>query len=247
MKTKHSIISTLLAGTLLAMSGSASAAVIWTWNGTFADWQNTAIPATTAATIIDSTPVGQPGTYAGTGDGNLAYTFISQTISANPAVGNHVVISEDQTNGIDSYSLGFDLLGFTLPIGSTFAYSMTTLKPAESLVKIALDSIITAGTNGVVTKSVYGSYDSLTGIFSNLLLPVLVSTDGARNPTSGYYTFAPQSTIYIVDTIVSGSVVNVFNETQIPVPATLALFGIGLLGLFGFSRKSENSSGMKYC
>ena len=30
MKTKHSIISTLLAGTLLAMSGSASAAVIWT-------------------------------------------------------------------------------------------------------------------------------------------------------------------------------------------------------------------------
>jgi len=263
MKTKHSIISTLLAGTLLALSGSASAAVIWTWNGTIADWAGTpAIPINTLSLTVPAIAVGPGsivdynpgptlggGTYAGIGDGNMAFTFISQSITGTPAAGNHVVMSEDQTGPVDAYSVGYDLLGFSIPVGSTFIYSISTLKATESLVNIALDSIITAGQSGLVTKHVYDSLanaqlnDGVTG----LLTPVLTSTNGARDPLAGYYTFAPQSTIWIVDTIVSGSVVNVFNETRIPVPATLALFGIGLLGLFGFSRKSGSSSGMKYC
>lgn len=261
MKTKHSIINALLAGTLLVMSGAASAAVVWSWTGTVAQWANPIAPPNgggggNAGLIYDGYNYDNGATAATAPNGGNAgvgvpfdpalqdtvFTFVSNTMNAT-----NVSITETHNAGVDLYNVNIDGLGNgtvgnLLTVGGQFIYQMDTTDPL-GFTMAAIDSIV-LGSIGVVNKSIYTDQTMSTLLWS------YNSVNGARIPSVGWIDFNPYATytsLYIVDTIVSGQVTNVFNEIAVPEPASLALFGLGLLGLLGFSRKSGSSSGMKYC
>lgn len=256
MKTKRNILTALLAGTLIMASSLASAVPVqvWSWNGTVAQWANPVAPPNgggggNGGLIYDgftynngATPASAPnGGNAGTGAPtsvplqDTTFTFVSNTMGAT-----NVAMSETHDVGRDLYNVNINAAGANLTVGGVFSYMMTTVDPV-GFTMASLDSIVIAS-NGVVRSQIYTDQTMTTLLWDQL------STNGQRTPLAGWIAFNPAAVytnIYIVNTIVSGAVTNVFNEI-IPEPETLALFGIGLLGLFGMRRKS-NASSMSMC
>lgn len=263
MKTKRNILGALVAGTLLAASGSASATQVWSWTGTAAQWAdpiagvnggtggNAGVVYDGYTYTNDALPATAPnGGNAGTtavpmtAAPDVTFTFGSNTIATNATTA--VTLKEDHIGSDVFYNVHLSWGGASLSSGS-FAYRMDTVDP-KGFTAASLDSIVVAGL-GDVTKKVY------TDSTLSTLLLTLNSVNGARAPLAGWSTLLPvtlsgYTSLYIVDTINSGNVTDIFNELiSIPEPATLALLGIGMLGVFGLRRKNavEDSSSMTYC
>jgi len=259
MKTKRNILGALVAGTLLAASGSASAVTVWDWSGTLANW-TTAVPGGDGNVIYDgyfytnnpATPVAPNGGNAGTTSVNTANPDVTFTyISNTTAVPTNITMREDHVGGNAFYNIGLNWSA--AQNAGSFVYAMTTSDVGHGFNAASLDTVVSAS-SGDVTKQVY----DYTGNVVGALLLTINSTTGVRTPAAGWDPLAPSlavgySSVYIVDTIntiTGGGVTSIFNEvTTVPEPATLALLGIGLLGVFGLRRKSavENSSSMTYC
>lgn len=204
MNTKLKLSVLMLAGSLM-VSGAASANTVWSWTGTAADWA--------AGSVVD-------------GDGDTTFTL--DTAITTPgwfdAINTQdlgtVTLKEEEVNGRDLYNVGISWSTNGQTTG-TLAYWIQTVDEAISL--SALDSVVSG--SGVVTKRVY---DAAT----NALLLTLTSTNGSRDP-SGANAYASlggdYQHLYVVDTIISGTVNDIHNEFTVPEPASLSLLGIGAI------------------
>lgn len=268
MKTKRNILGALVAGTLLAASGSATATQVWSWTGTAAQWANPISGVNggaggNAGVVYDgyvydggANPATAPnGGNAGTtavpvtAAPDVTFTFGSNTITNTGGLvgnaGTFVTLKEDHIGSDAFYNVHLSWGGASMT-GGSFAYTMNTVDP-KGFTAASLDSIVVASA-GNVTKQVYTS-------LGGTLLLTLTSVNGARAPILGWdpllpVTLSGYTSLYIVDTINSGNVTDIFNElVSVPEPATLALLGIGMLGVFGLRRKSavEDSSSMSFC
>jgi len=282
MKTKRNILGALVAGTLLAASGVASATTVWQWDGTAADWANPITIARTAAAVgaggnggvvydgaqydnhATFSPVPPPGAAPNGGNAgttaaaiitaapDVTFTYLGAASGANTIASDAstiVTLKEDHVNGGVFYNVHLSWGGSSVTSGA-FSYLMDTTE-ALGFNVASLDSIVVGGL-GTVTKQIWDN----TGGVKGALLLTLTSVNGARVPTAGWDSLLPSTltgykSLYITDTITANSnVTDIFNEVaRIPEPATLALLGIGMLGVFGLRRKSavENSSSMTYC
>ena len=249
MNTK--LFGALLAGMLFAASGSASAVPIWNWSGTAADWVNN-------GTMLDGPPAPASGITTGTGDSDMRFTFddglsrvagaagftIANASNVAATTANTSVLLQESIDvtGHDLYSVGFSWLA--AQASGSIAYWMDSTDP-KVLNKAALTSgIVGPPPNSTVTKLIYSS-DAITHAIGPLLL-TLNSVNGSFDGFTNYGNF---SSIYVVDIITTGSAItSITNQFTVPVPGSLALFGIGLLAVFGIRRRTAgNTSDLGFC
>jgi hypothetical protein len=206
MKTK--LLAAIAALGVIAFSSGASAAVLCSTLPTLNDLK-------TAGSCLDDA------------DTDLLLTFGSTTLPLT----TKFELDEGQGPGIDFYAVNLSFTGgFNPPFaGSTFIYDLTVQNPNEQLDAANFDTNV-QGSGFSATKQIFDS--------AGLPLLTLTSTNGTRDPAQGETPFAPQSSIHVVDTLHQGTGFffnssNSFDviERLAPEPATLALLGLGLLGV----------------
>lgn len=146
-------------------------------------------------------------------------------------------VSETEIGGHDLYDFGIDLpsLNGNYTGGGGFTYTMTSLTP-ELISSASLDSVV-VGSSPVVTKI-------LSDIDGSAFL-TLTSTGGVPDPMGGGETsFTGRSVIQVADNLALVQdlsyyqhVDNTFNTHGVPVPGTVSLVGIGLVGLSYWIRR----------
>jgi len=184
--------------------------------------------------IVDATPPCPTGFTCGPGTvppgfGDDDTTFTYDSAGSNFAADVRVRLSEYEDNGVDFYNVDFTHGDNDAGIvGTTAAYWIDTTDPV-GLNGSALGHVRIGPEASEVTKQIY---DAKGG---NLLL-TLDSINGARDPLLGFSWFTNQQHLYVVDTIVAGTIESITNE-YVPEPMSLSLFGIGLAALrFGRRR-----------
>lgn len=121
-----------------------------------------------------------------------------------------------------NFGAGFNPAG---PV--TFSYTLTSLSPKEVLDGANFDTNV-QGTGFLATKQIFDS--------AGAPLLTLTSVNGSRDPAQGETPFAGHSSINVLDTLNPGTGVyfgmsNSYSVTPIPEPSTLALLGLGFLGM----------------
>ena len=174
-------------------------------------------------------------------DSDLQFTF--DAASGFPA-DTTFSLQESEAGGIDFYSVNLAFPGAGgLSSAASFTYDLTVLN-TELIVAANEDSTLTKGIGEInynVTKDITSGGAPVLS---------LTSKDGSPDPASGEKPFpAPETTIHVVDTFTPGTGVafwtaniNSFQvqpPTRTPEPATLALLGLGLLGIVAFRKRSD--------
>lgn len=216
MKTKLLASSLLMASALMA-SGTASATLVWGWQGTQADWQAN-------GPITDGPPAPALGTTLGIGDGDTTFTFMSSTF--DPLITN-ITLKEEELNGVDLYNVGIGWL--EAQITGSFSYEINTIDPSGFSLA-GLDSVVSLV--GDVTKFVYSD-----SAMTNLIL-TLHSVNGSHDPIVGLTAFSSYQDLFVKDVINSGNINDMHNEFSVPEPTTLSLLAMGL-AVFGYNRRRK--------
>ncbi|EXI72145.1 MAG TPA: hypothetical protein DIT03_17930 [Candidatus Accumulibacter sp.] len=228
MNMKMKTVAGMLAVGALVASGSASAAPTLLWeakDGTISNWSAWG-PIVDSVNAPNACPTGFTCTTdASGGDGDTTFALLG----GNFGTDSRVTLNEVEDGGEDFYNLDVGRDGQPVITGTRFSYQVSTTD-AKGFRQASLDSqLLLPGLGAEVRKEIF---DAITG---DLLL-TLLSVDGSS--ATGSLARASQN-LRIVDTIVSGDVESLTNQVTtagVPEPATLALFGIGLLGLLGRRR-----------
>ena len=228
MNMKMKTLAGILAVGALVASGSASA-LPWSASGTIGLWK------AWGGAVLDGGACPTGFTCNGIGDSDTTFTWVGGAQPPGVALlhdDTKVFFSEREVGGVDFYNVDFSK-GDTqqVIVGNRAEYRIVTTDP-EGLNGAALGSQRSGPEFSFVEKIVRDETGAVT-------LLALGSTNGAREPAIGYAGFAPTLSILVQDNLGTTnfeSLTNEYRMGELPEPATLALFGIGLLGLLGRRR-----------
>ena len=226
----------------LVMTGSASAAIIRDFNSGIGPVANHPYPTSASDTWYDITSDAFATPSAGTLDGSPAlriddggftngvYTVVSGVV---PAAGTYrleaamkVMENDAAPNGIRAYQMGVVVNGVHRSDATT-PNDIATINPANPGSALGNYVGLTTGNDSALSTQIVSTGTFTANAGDNLLIAfatelIAGTGTGDFDDNSGGWGTAPNNSFVLVDNI---------TLVQIPEPATLALGGMGLVGL----------------
>lgn len=222
---------TIIAGALLLLSSASQAAIVHLGSGNTVDFYYDNADAGTLAygalQISGDTIYATPTTFEASALNGEGTNLFSNT-------GSVIVVAKD----------GYSFAAVDILEGGTYSTSGNGTVDIESSIRVMdSDNIFTQETNflnisdlsagGLNTWQGSYSYDMATAMWDNTSSIELTLTNWL------YATSPDADSTAVINKTLTGSSIGMSITTVVPVPATVWLFGSGMIALFGFARKRK--------